>query len=72
MKRADPNSRPRFEIDRTWVIRGVIALLVIALLLLIAKVSMMAFDKSARRLDRFDPGHVKAAPADAEKAAKTP
>lgn len=64
MKRAErPASRnasgrpSRFEVDRQWLWRGIVAALAVAMLLLVAKVSMMAFGGASKRLERFDPGH---------------
>jgi hypothetical protein len=59
MRRADAppavkSSRapPRFEIDRTWLWRGCLALAVIGFILLIAKASMMLFGSGNKRLER--------------------
>jgi hypothetical protein len=64
VKRAEPPSRDRakhaatrIEIDRRWIWRALAAILLVAFLLLVAKVSLIAFGGAARRLDRFDPGH---------------
>ena len=63
-RRAEPPSRGRsrgtaprrFEIERVWLWRALLVALAIGLVLLIAKVSMMAFDGVGKRLDRHDPG----------------
>lgn len=64
MKHAEARSRhrakhaaTRIEVDRRWIWRALAAILLVAFLLLIAKVSLIAFGGAARRLDRFDPGH---------------
>jgi hypothetical protein len=67
-RRNEPK-RPRFEIDRTWLLRGAVAVLAVLLLLLIAKVSMMAFGGVAKRLDRHDPGRT-SAPANSGEPAR--
>jgi hypothetical protein len=63
-RRAEPPRRARsrgtgprrFEVERAWLWRALLVAVAIGLLLLIAKVSMMAFDGVGRRLDRNDPG----------------
>jgi hypothetical protein len=64
VKRAEPPSRDRakhaatrIELDRRWIGRALAAILLVAFLLLVAKVSLIAFGGAARRLDRYDPGH---------------
>ena len=77
-RRAEPpprgrgEARPRFEIDRTWLTRGILAVLAVALLLLIVKVSMMAFSGVGKRLERSDPGHVSATKTAREPAREAP
>jgi hypothetical protein len=59
MRRADAptavkssRASPRFEIDRTWLWRGCLALAVIGFIVLIAKASMMLFGSGSKRLER--------------------
>jgi hypothetical protein len=52
-RKPDPN-RPRFELDRRWIMRGLVAIVIVGALLLIAKVSIMAFGGAGRRLERVD------------------
>ena len=59
MRRAESRVRPdvdgpRFEVDRSWLLRGALIVLVIGFVLLLAKVSMMAFGGSKGRLDRHE------------------
>jgi hypothetical protein len=76
VRRADPpraarsrDTAPRrFEVERAWLWRAFLVALAIGLLLLIAKVSMMAFDGVGKRLGRHDPG----APAPPAKAREVP
>jgi hypothetical protein len=44
-----PHRDPRLRIDRAWVLRVLLAVVVVALVLLIAKAAMMAFDGATRR-----------------------
>ena len=63
VKRADPRQHrspvrePRFEVERAWLWRAGAVAAIVALLVLIAKVSMIAFGGAGKRLDRYDPGH---------------
>ena len=56
MRRADRSVRDpaRFEIDRTWLARGAIAILVVAFIVILAKASMMAADRGGHRLERHE------------------
>jgi hypothetical protein len=51
----DASPPRRFELDRTWLLRGILVVVAIALLMLIAKVSMMAVGSGNQRLERLDP-----------------
>ena len=63
MKRAEPQpdrkpvGEPRFELDRAWLWRAGAVAVIVALLVLVDKVSMIAFGGAGKRLDRYDPGH---------------
>ena len=59
MPRNDPKDRredgaPRFEIDSTWLRRGALALAVIALVVVLAKASVMMFSVGGKRLERHE------------------
>jgi len=61
MRRADRPSAtkssrasPRFDIDRTWLWRGCLALAVIGFILVLAKASMMLFSIGNKRLERHE------------------
>lgn len=45
---------PRFEIGRSWLWRGGLALVVIAFILVLAKASMMLFGSGNKRLERYE------------------
>jgi hypothetical protein len=70
---ASPPSRgasepPRFELDRAWLLRGILLVVAIGLVLLVAKVSVMTFGGATNRLHRLDPGHAPAAATSREGA----
>jgi hypothetical protein len=44
---------PRFEIDRSWLLRAAVALVVFMALLLVVKVSIMAFG-GGNRMERLE------------------
>lgn len=52
-RRADPPP-PRFELDRRWLLRGILAAVFFAFLLLITKASMMAFGNGSQRMERHE------------------
>ncbi len=54
MRRADPNplAPSRFEVDRSWLARGALAIAVVAFVAILAKMSMMTFDRGGQRLER--------------------
>jgi len=59
MPRNDPKGRrkdgaPRFEIDSTWLRRGALVLAVIALIVVLAKASVMMFSVGGKRLERHE------------------
>jgi hypothetical protein len=61
MRRADSppatksaRTSPRFDIDRTWLLRGCLALAVIGFILVLAKVSMTLFGSGSKRLERHE------------------
>lgn len=61
MRRADSTTpakairtSPRFEIDRTWIWRGCLALAVIGFILLLAKASIILFGSGNKRLERHE------------------
>jgi hypothetical protein len=47
-----PHAVPRFEIDRAWLWRGLLALAVVGFILVLAKVSLMLFGSGSTRLER--------------------
>ena len=53
VRRATPHP-PRFELDRSWLLRGILAAVVIAFLLLVTKASMMAFGNGHQRMERHE------------------
>lgn len=61
MRRADSTTpakairtSPRFEIDRTWILRACLVLAVIGFILVLAKASMLLFDNGNKRLERHE------------------
>lgn len=50
----EPPRKPRFEVDRVWLLRAVVAVVALAGFLLIGKVSMMAFSGGGKRLERYE------------------
>lgn len=61
MRRADRSrpvkkkrEAPRFELDRTWLLRGGLVLVGIAFILLLTKASMMLFGSGNQRIERYE------------------
>ncbi|HVF65275.1 MAG TPA: hypothetical protein VNE58_14885 [Casimicrobiaceae bacterium] len=54
--------KPRFDIDRAWLWRGGLAIALVAFIVIVAKVSLMAFSSGNQRLERHERGS-EAAPA---------
>ena len=63
---------PRFEIDRTWVWRGCLALAVIGFVLVLAKASMMLFSSGNKRLERHERASEQQSASQPALPAKTP
>ncbi|HEX4883432.1 MAG TPA: hypothetical protein VFX05_04775 [Casimicrobiaceae bacterium] len=53
----------RVEIDRTWLLRIGLAVVVVVGLVLVARVSMLAFGGAGKRLQRFEQQSAPPAPA---------
>ena len=78
MRRADVRAsrvhlrKSRFEIDRSWLLRGILVVLLIGFVVVLAKVATIAFEGSSRRLERHErmtqPPPTDSPPADAGKA----
>ena len=61
MRRVEPppaakpaRDSPRFEIDRTWLLRGCLALAIIGFILVLTKASTMLFGSGNQRLERHE------------------
>lgn len=61
MRRADPppaaaSSRPtpRFEIDRSWLWRGALVLVIVGFLVVLTKASSILYGSGNKRLERYE------------------
>jgi DNA-binding transcriptional regulator of glucitol operon len=54
VSRAAPPRRWRPQIGRTWIARIALAVIVVAALALVGRVSMMAFSGGSKRAERFE------------------
>jgi hypothetical protein len=66
VSRAD-KPQPRFEINRTWILRAILVAIAIALIALIVKVAGMAVSDGRARTDRVERA-VDSRPAAAERS----
>lgn len=71
MSRAD-KSQPRFEFNRTWILRAILVAIAIALIALIVKVAGMAVGDGRARTDRVERAVESRPPAAAPEGSTAP